>query len=184
MPFIISIINALTTRAAAAVLLSAFALQAVALSSSAATPLKRLVVADFELTGDTGGSRFAATHRQRLVMAGALLREQIERHRFYDVVDADASKILIERIAVGQNLHHCNGCELDIARKLEADAILLPSVFRMSQLVLTLHVEIKDAVTGKTLMKKALDFRGDNDSGWQHAIAYLINGMKQEDRSD
>ncbi|MGH8651820.1 MAG: hypothetical protein ACREYE_06380 [Gammaproteobacteria bacterium] len=31
---------------------------------------------------------------------------------------------------------------------------------------------------GRILMKKALDFRGDNDIGWTRAVAYLIRDMK------
>lgn len=144
-----------------------------------ASPLKRLVVLDFELTGDAGGQRFTAEHPQRLKMIGAKLREELERNHLYDVIDDSAALSLLAEMNAQQNLHHCNGCELDLAKQLQADYILLPSVFRMSYLVLTLHVEIKDTSTGRIVMKKALDFRGDNDNGWLHAITYLINDMKR-----
>lgn len=147
--------------------------------ASRASPLKRLVVVDFELTGDAGGKRFTAEHPQRLKMVGAKLREELERQHLYDVIDDSAALSLLTEMSAQQNLHHCNGCELDLAKQLQADYILLPSVFRMSYLVLTLHIEIKEAATGRIVMKKALDFRGDNDNGWLHAITYLINDMKR-----
>jgi hypothetical protein len=44
----------------------------------------------------------------------------------------------------------------------------------MSNLVLTLHVEIKDVASGRTVFRRALDFRGDNDMGWERAVLYLV----------
>lgn len=180
-----SYFKAVTTFTLIAALLSGVALNtAPAFADETPTtirqaPLKRLVVADFKLTGDPGGDSFVAAHRQRLKMASTKLREELESNRLYEVVDDAASLALMDRLGAQQNLHQCNGCELDLAKQLHAEQILLPWVFRMSNLVLTLHVEIKDAATGRIAMKKALDFRGDNDNGWLHAIAYLINDMKR-----
>ena len=41
-----------------------------------------------------------------------------------------------------------------------------------------MHVEIRDVATGRTIMKKALDFRGDNDATWIRAIEYWIRYMR------
>ncbi|MGH8612083.1 MAG: DUF3280 domain-containing protein [Gammaproteobacteria bacterium] len=148
--------------------------------SSTPSPLKRLVVLDFELTGDLGGSGFEAAHRQRLQMASARLRDELGRSHLYSVVDNAPARALIERLSSEQHLHHCNGCELDIAKQLNAEQVLVPWVYRVSNLVLTMHVAIRDVATGHTIMKKALDFRSDNDTGWTRAIAYLIRDMKKE----
>jgi hypothetical protein len=148
--------------------------------SSTPSPLKRLVVLDFELTGDVGGSGFEAAHRQRLQMASARLRDELGRSHLYNVVDNAPATTLIERLRSGQHLHHCNGCELDIAKQLNAEQVLVPWVYRVSNLVLTMHVAIRDVATGRTIMAKALDFRSDNDTGWTRAIAYLIRDMKEQ----
>lgn len=144
------------------------------------SPLKSLVVLDFELTGDTGGSRFEASHKQQLRMSSEKLREELKHNHLYNVVDNASAATLIERLSAHQNLHQCNGCELDMAKQLNAEQVLVPWVFRMSNLVLTMHVEIRDAATGRTVIKKALDFRGDNDTGWTRAIDYLIKTMKEQ----
>ncbi len=148
--------------------------------SSTPSPLKPFAVLDFELTGDVGGSGFEAGHRQRLQMASARLRDELGRSHLYNIVDNAPATALIERLSSEQHLHHCNGCELDIAKQLNADQVLVPWVYRVSNLVLTMHVAIRDVATGRTIMKKALDFRGDNDTGWTRAIAYLIRDMKEQ----
>lgn len=146
---------------------------------STPSSLKHLVVLDFKLTGDLGGRNFEAAHRQRIRMASEKLRDELKRNQLYHVVDDAGALAVIERWGSEQNLHHCNGCELDMAKQLDAEQVLVPWVFRMSNLVLTMHVEIRDVATGRILMKKALDFRGDNDIGWTRAVAYLIRDMKE-----
>lgn len=141
---------------------------------STPSSLKRLVVLDFKLTGDLGGRNFEAAHKQRIRVASEKLRDDLKRNKLYHVVDDAAALAVIERWSSEQNLHHCNGCELDMAKQLDAEQVLVPWVFRMS-----MHVEIRDVATGRILMKKALDFRGDNDIGWTRATAYLIRDMKE-----
>lgn len=152
--------------------------------SPSPSPLKRLVVLDFELAGDLSDNTFEATHQQRIKMASAKLRDGIKRNHLYEVVDEDTVATLIENFSPYQNLHHCNGCELDMARQLNAEQILVPWVFRMSNLILTMHVEIRDTATGRIVVKKALDFRGDNDIAWTRAIEYLIRELKDREISN
>ena len=57
----------------------------------------------------------------------------------------------------------CDNCELTLAKEQSIQQILYPWVFKLSNLVLTLHVVIIDAETNKTVSKKVHDFRGDND---------------------
>lgn len=71
-----------------------------------------------------------------------------------------------------------------MARQLNAEQILVPWVFRMSNLILTMHVEIRDTATGRIVVKKALDFRGDNDIAWTRAIEYLIRELKDREISN
>lgn len=147
--------------------------------SSASSQLKRLVVLDIELTGDLGSKSIEAEHKQRLLMVSARLRDKLQCTHLYSVVDNAPATTLIDRLKSEQYLHRCNGCEFDIGRHLNADQVLVPWVYRVSNLVLTLHIEIRDVATRRILMKKALDFRGDNDRAWTRAIDYLIREMKQ-----
>jgi hypothetical protein len=141
-------------------------------------PLPKLVVLDFDLAGDPGDEVMAAERRNRMAKMSVLLREQIAQSGLYRVLDNAAAQAHIDRLTTSQFLYQCNGCELDIARSLGADHVLVPHVFRVSQLVVTMHVEMKDATTGRLVMKRALDFRNDADGSWERTIAYLLRDMR------
>jgi len=148
--------------------------------SSTPSQLKRLVVLDIELTGDLGGSRFEAEHEQRMRTVSTRLRDGLKQSHLYNVVDNAPAETLISRLKSERYLYRCNSCALDIARQLDAEQVLVPWIYRVSNLILTLNVEILDAATGRRIMKKALDFRGDNDRGWMSAVDYLIRDMKEQ----
>lgn len=163
-------------------LLWAFALfgllQAPAWPDEAPASPKSLAVLDLSLTGDTGDNRRDAEWRQRLADMTAALREEIRRSGLYPLVDHASIPELIAQLQTAPYLHACNGCELEIAKRAGAERVLVGWVFRMSNLVLTLHIEIRDVATGRTLVNRAYDFRGDNDASWRRAIAYFTTNMR------
>ncbi len=53
----------------------------------------------------------------------------------------------------------------------------MPWVYRVSNLILTLNYEIRDAATGAVVARKSFDFRGDNDAAWDRAIAYMVRDL-------
>jgi Protein of unknown function (DUF2380) len=157
-------------------------------SALAATPngaahRPRLVVLDVELTGDLGGPEFAAQHDARMKMASARLRENVSNTGLYSVVDPAPAQDLINQLeSQYRYLHDCNGCDLDIGRRLEADQVLVAWVNRVSGLILTLTYEIHDVATGQTTARKTFGFRGDNDVAWTRAIDYLVRDQQQSGR--
>jgi hypothetical protein len=143
----------------------------------------RLVVLDVELTGDLGGPDLVAQHDARMQMASALLRENISRTGLYRVVDPSAAQDLINQLGSQYRyLHDCNGCDLDIGRRLEADQVLVAWVNRVSVLILTLTYEIHDVATGEITASKTFGFRGDNDVAWRRAIEYLVRDQQESGR--
>lgn len=137
-----------------------------------------LAVLDLAYTGDTGDARRNDEWRARLAEMTIALREEIGRSGLYPLVDHGPIPALTDQWKTMPYLHACNGCELEIARRAGAGRVLVGWVFRMSNLVLTLHIEIRDAASGRTLVKRAYDFRGDNDTAWRRAIAYFIEDMR------
>lgn len=143
----------------------------------------RLVVLDVELTGDLGGPELVAQHDARMAMASALLRENISRTGLYSVVDPSPAQDLISQFeSQYRYLHDCNGCDLDVGRRLEADQVLVAWVNRVSVLILTLTYEIHDVATGEITASKTFGFRGDNDVAWTRAIEYMVRDQQQAGR--
>jgi Protein of unknown function (DUF2380) len=150
---------------------------AAANSQGPAVPPK-LVVLDVELTGDLGGAEFAAEHQARLNLASDKLRERLSHTGLYQLVDrASAQSDMDELKSQYLYLHDCNGCDLDLGRKLGADQVFVAWVNRVSALILSLTYEIHDVATGQIIARKSFDFRGDNDTSWTHAIDYMVRDL-------
>lgn len=148
-------------------------------SAAPPTPLRKLVVLDFEQVGDLGDEAMVAARELRMVRTAAELRRRLAEERLFDVVDDAPARPMIDQLRSSQYLHECNGCELDIARALAADVVLVTWIYRMSQLVITMHFEMKDASTGRLLMKRTLNFRNDVDDSWSREVSYLIRDLKE-----
>lgn len=143
-----------------------------------------LVVLDLELTGDTGGPKFAEEHEARLRMESDRLRQELRNSGLYTVVDNAAAQPLIGRLKAQQAyLHDCNGCDLEIGKQLGTNQTLVAWVDRVSGLILSLTYEFHDVSTGQILGRKSYDFRGDNDSAWTHAINYMVRDLKETSKS-
>jgi hypothetical protein len=50
-------------------------------------------------------------------------------------------------------------------------------IYKMSILVLTMHIQVKDVKSEKTLIRKAYDFRGDNEKAWLRAAKYMVRDL-------
>lgn len=148
-------------------------------SGEARAPLPKLAVLDLELTGDLGGPDFTAQHEARLRDETARLRRALERSGLYLIVDVEAARGAIDNLKSQQAyLHDCNGCDLDVGRQLQADLTMVAWVDRVSNLILSLTYEIHAVNTGQIMARKSFDFRGDNDSAWNHAIDYMVRDLR------
>jgi hypothetical protein len=95
------------------------------------------------------------------------------------VVDPEKIQAEIDATRKRQYLHACNGCEIRFAREVGADRVLTGHVRKVSSLIMAMWIDIKDAETGRPVLRKVLDFRGDNDRAWQHAADYLARQLAE-----
>jgi rhodanese-related sulfurtransferase len=147
--------------------------------TSASKP--RLAILPLELSGDLGGAGFAAEHAARLDSESTRLRQDIQATALYAVLDDSLAQGEIEKFKSQQlYLHDCNGCDIDIGRKLKADFVLVAWVNRVSGLILTLTYEIHSVADGQIIARKSYDFRGDNDVAWNHAIDYMVKHLRED----
>ena len=118
-------------------------------------------------------------HERRLAAVREILAGELAARDVYDVVDPADIQAEIDATRQRQYLHACNGCEVRLAREIDADRVLTGHVRKVSSLVMALWVDIKDANTGRPIVRKVLDFRGDNDRAWQRAASYLARQLEQ-----
>jgi hypothetical protein len=142
--------------------------------------LKTIVILNFELIDDTGDTASEEAQHRRLVLISDQLRREFEEHRLYRVLDNAPAAETIRRYRAGQSLYNCNGCELDIAAKLNADRVSTAWVQKVSNLILNLNIEIKSVANGEVVLKKSVDIRGNTDQSWSRGVSYLVRDMVEK----
>jgi Protein of unknown function (DUF2380) len=152
--------------------------------SHAATqqPLKKLLILEFELIDEQKDVVPFPEKEARLAMASQRLREALIKEEVYDVIDSAPVAQLIRTEAARQSLLGCNGCEVDIARKAGADRILLAWVQKVSTLILNINIEVRDAETGKVVLAKSVDLRGNTDQSWQRGIDFMVRDIVENEQ--
>jgi hypothetical protein len=145
--------------------------------AQAEPPLKKILVLDFQLIDEQKDYVAFPEAEARLAMVTQRLRDALVRDQLYQVVDNAPVAELIRAEVQRQNLLECNGCELDIARQAGADRVLLGWVQKVSNLILNINIEIRDAKSGKAVLTKSVDLRSNTDLSWQRGIDYLVRDM-------
>ncbi len=157
------------------------ALLAVAACAVAAEqPLKKLLMLDFELIDEQADAVPFPEKEARLGLVSERLRAALIKEKLYNVIDSAPVAKLIRSEAERQSLLGCNGCELDIARQARADRVLLAWVQKVSNLILNINIEIRDAKTGQTVLVKSVDLRGNTDQSWQRGVDFLVRDMMEK----
>ncbi|HMJ49781.1 MAG TPA: DUF3280 domain-containing protein [Burkholderiales bacterium] len=144
--------------------------------------LPSIAVLDFELIDDTQDTNpeTLAAQKKRLGLISEQLRRELSDAGLYRVVgNAPAANYIAERKAQ-QELHACNGCELEIGKKLGADLVLTAWVQKVSNLILNINIEIKRVSSAQTLLNKSVDIRGNTDQSWSRGISYMVRDMVQK----
>jgi hypothetical protein len=139
-----------------------------------ADPLRKAAVFDFELIdtsleGEKRGTDPAET--ARLAKISDALREGLAAAGRYEIVPTAP---VAKQVAEAGHLHGCNGCELPIARGLGADTAIIGHVQKISTLILSLTITVKDAATGARLQTVTADIRGNTDESWLHGVRWLV----------
>lgn len=131
--------------------------------------LPRLAVFDFSIN-NTSPAASTAEELARLHRLDGQLQDVLRRR--YAVVDVAPMR---ERLSRVDSIRGCNGCELDMARELDAEQVAYGWVQKVSNLILNVNVVIEDAATGRILHAESVDIRGNTDESWSRGLRYLLN---------
>ena len=134
----------------------------------------RIAVFDFELIdtslqGEVQG--IDPADQARLRMIEAELRQRLEESGRFQLVDTAP---VAEQIDAAGVLWSCNGCEVGIAKRLDAELALVGWVQKVSNLILNFNVVIRDTATREQVFASSVDIRGNTDESWRHGIRYLL----------
>ncbi len=140
-------------------------------AASAAPAAERVAVFEPELY-DTSGEGLREDQQKRLAMIGERLRGALRESDRFEVVDTTP---LHARLAQGPSLRSCATCASDAAAELGADLALLTTVHKVSNLILSITVALREASPGgETRAVHSAEIRGNTDESWDRGLRWLL----------
>ena len=142
------------------------------LGSAHATEPKVAVIGfelvDTSLEGATYGPR--GDQQARLTQITDRLHDELAKSGRVTLVDI----MPVSAQARGANLRNCGGCDAQFASQVGADFAVTGWVQKVSNLILSMNVVMRDAKTGRVISLKSVDMRGNTDESQSRAIDWLI----------
>lgn len=68
----------------------------------------------------------------------------------------------------------CYGCDVRMAQALEADYVLVGEVQKVSNLILSMNLVLKDAEDGAFVRGRSVEIRSNTDDSWLRGIRYIL----------
>ena len=141
------------------------------LEAGAADPLNAAVfdlqLVDTSLEGEMSG---ASEERRRLGVLSDRLRQALGASDRYELVDIAP----VREAAASQNLQACGGCDVRLAAGLGADVAVTGFVQKVSNLILSINIMVRDVETGKMVEGHSADIRSNTDESWRRGLDWLL----------
>lgn len=124
------------------------------------------------LDTSTEGAYFGARDDEASRMT---LLEQEVRARF----EAEGFTLL-DNTPVAQTLEatvnpaNCYGCDLRMGETLGADYVLVGEVQKVSNLILSMNLVLRETATGRMVRGRSVDIRSNTDDSWLRGIRYIL----------
>lgn len=116
--------------------------------------------------------------RTRLQMIETMASERFEAEGFRLLDLAPVAKDL-DRVT---NPANCYGCDVRMAKVLNADFILVGELNKISNALLSLNLQLRDGETGAIVKAGATSIRGNTDDTWRRGMRYILkNRIFRED---
>lgn len=134
-----------------------------------------VIYLDTSIEGAVNGPR--ADEIARAALVEEELAAALEAH---GLVLVDLAPVA-EKLARIVNPADCNGCEIRMAAELGATYSVVGEVQKVSNLIQSMNVVVRDASTGQVVRARAVDLRGNTDEAWLRAMRYTLeNGIFTE----
>lgn len=120
------------------------------------------------------------SQQARAAMASTELRTRVDQGGLYQVADNRPAAGLIDGFTKTQDLSACNGCELEIGRKLGVQRVGVCWVQKISNLILNINLRIEDTASGHVVFQRSVDIRGNTDQSWRRGVDALVGLLASE----
>ena len=107
---------------------------------------------------------------ERLKMIEAYVVDQFTE-RGFELLDIAPVQKELDRVV---NPADCNFCDVLMARKLGADYSVTGEVQKVSNVILTMNIVVRDTPEGQYAKGMSVDIRGNNDDSWLRGVRYIL----------
>ncbi|EPX76110.1 DUF3280 domain-containing protein [Salipiger mucosus] len=107
----------------------------------------------------------------RLAMLEEMVRDRFEAEGFA-LVPLDP---VAERLESTVNPAKCYGCDTRMAQTLEADYSLVGEVQKVSNLILSMNLQMREAGSGDMVRGRVVDIRSNTDESWSRGMRYILD---------
>lgn len=144
-----------------------------------------LAVLDVELVDDHLNPATVADQQRRLAEAGEQLRRELAATGVYRVVELAPAAPLVERLR-GQHeyLYRCDDCADQVGRALGTRLVMTAWVQKVSELILNVNLQVRDVDSGRRVLTKSADMRGNRDESWRRAVHFLVRDLAERRARD
>lgn len=150
---------------------------AIMMWSAAASAAPKLAVFPFDLVVPqseedffTGPPKPSAEEDARLKLVRDELVSKLSATGKYEILDIAP---VAADISAAAPLNKCNGCEMDFAKKLGADYLVLGVVEKASATLLSMNVIVVDMAKGGPIENASAVVQGNTDDAWLGVIRWL-----------
>ncbi|MEP1612394.1 MAG: DUF3280 domain-containing protein [Roseobacter sp.] len=106
----------------------------------------------------------------RLALLEEMIADQFTSEGYF-LVDTEPARVEMDRVV---NLAKCYGCDTRIATDLGADYSLVGEVQKVSNLILTINLQMRASDTGELVKGGVVDIRGNTDETWTRGMRYIL----------
>lgn len=142
-----------------------------ALLPAQAMAAERVAVFDPELY-DTSGEGVREDQQHRLRLLSEALRQALAESGRYDVVAIPEA--MRARLAGGPSLRSCAPCAPEAAAELGAGLAATAVVHKVSNLILSITVALREAPSGAPRAVHSAEIRGNTDESWLRGLRWIL----------
>lgn len=128
-----------------------------------------LTFIDTSTEGAYNGVREDETQRLHLLEAHVAARMAAEGMAVVDTAPVSA------KLAATVNPADCYGCDVRMGEDLGADYVLVGEVQKVSNLILSMNLVLRNVPEGRMVRGLSVDIRSNTDESWLRGIDYILD---------
>lgn len=103
-----------------------------------------------------------------------LLEDEVrERFTAEGLVFADLAPVQ-DQLDTIVNPAECYGCDIRMAQELGSDYVMVGEVQKVSNLILSMNLVVKDGETGEFVRGQSVEIRSNTDDSWLRGMRYIL----------